>query len=250
MTKTIAFCTYVSDEYYHSFGADKLIASAKYFYPEIPFFIYGTEEIKKIGLPVESLHPFMMNKLKSQFDIVVYLDADSIITGTLNELFTALEEYEVVCVRNNNDYGKAGCEGAISQQNRDINIYVNAGLVATTSQDFISDWMHNNRLFAELVPFGSQSVLNTIIDKYHWAIVDPMGAGVYYGVSSLSGVETHWESWKDISLIESKYLMLSGNCIKVLHHAGGFKPDKLGLYLFNDEVRKRLIEIIYPPCTD
>ncbi|MBP8976136.1 MAG: hypothetical protein KBG83_05400 [Bacteroidetes bacterium] len=253
--KKIAFCSYVSDEYFHSFGTDKLIASAKYFYPDIPFFVYGTEEIKKIGLPVESLHPFIINKLIAEYDIVVYLDADSIITGNIDEVFEELESCDVVCVRNNNDFGKAGCEDAISQNNRDINIYVNAGFVATNNKDFVAEWMHENRRFAELAPFGSQSVLNTIIDNYNWVLIDGIDKPVYYGVSCLHGETSHWESWKNITVIEedgfNNYylkgeLMIIGKRVKVLHHAGGFRPDKLGLYMFNDETRKRLIEIIYP----
>lgn len=246
---TAAFCTYVSDKYYYSFGADKLVASARYFHPDIPFFVYGDHEISKFPLPIESLHPFMMNKLKTKYDIVVYIDADSIICGDITPVFTALEKHEVVCVRNNNDYGKAGCDKALSQQNRDINIYLNAGFVATTSKDFIAEWMHNNLLFAELTPFGSQSVLNTIIDKFNWNLIDGIDDDVYYGVSCLHGEKSHWQSWKDIQVDESGSLYLNNGtkhkAVKVLHHAGGFNPDKLGLYMFNDEVRRRLTEIIY-----
>ncbi|HMX02919.1 MAG TPA: hypothetical protein PK511_14230 [Chitinophagales bacterium] len=246
---TIAFCTYVSDKYYHSFGADKLLASAKYFHPDIPFFVFGDKEIAKFPLPVESLHPFMMNKLMAKFDIVVHIDADSIICGDITPVFEALETADVVCVRNNNDYGKAGCDKALSQQNRDINIYVNAGFVATKSKEFVVDWMHNNLLFAELTPFGSQSVLNTIIDKYHWKLIDGIDDDCYYGVSCLHGENSHWESWQRIQVDENGNLYLENyeraKTVKVLHHAGGFSPDKLGLYLFNDETRNRLTEICY-----
>jgi len=246
---TIAFCTYVSDKYYHSFGADKLVASAKYFHPDIPFFVFGDAEINKCTLPIESLHPLMMNKLMAKYESVVYMDADSIITGDITPVFEALESFDVVCVRNNNDYGKAGCDPALSQQNRDINIYVNAGFVATNSKEFIAEWMLNNTLFAELTPFGSQSVLNTIIDKYHWKLIDGIDDDVYYGVSCLNGEKSHWESWMNIEVDGSGSLILGNGdvdkTVKVLHHAGGFKPDKLGLYMFNDEVRRRLTEIIY-----
>lgn len=243
-SKSIAFCTYVSDQYYHSFGADKLVRSAKYFYPDIPFYVYGSVEINEICQPVDSLHPFMMSKLAGLFDIVVYFDADSVITGNIDQVFDALEKFEVVCVRNNNDDGKAGMNAPISQQNRDINIYVNAGMVATSSTQFINDWMAMSKLFGELVPFGAQTVLNAIIDQYRWTLIDAIDQPIYYGVSALSGEATHWDSWKEIVVVEGQ-LFLNGKTVKVLHHAGGFIPDKLGLYMFNDETRKRLIEIIY-----
>ena len=242
---TTAFCSYVSDEYYHSFGADKLVASAKYFYPEIPFFVFGTKEIEGYGLPVESLHPNMIGKLINDYECVVYFDADSIIVGPLDELFEEISNYDVVCVRNNNDFGKAGKDEALSQQNRNIDIYVNAGLVATKSKRFVRDWIENNRLYAELVPFGSQSVLNTIIDRYKWSLVDHKDKPVYYGVSSLHGEQSHWESWKKIEVVGAD-LFLNDKKVKVLHHAGGFMPHKLGLYMFSDETRERIIQIIYP----
>ena len=252
----IAFCTYCSDKYFYSFGADKLSASSKYFHYDIPLFVYGTKDIEGAGMPIESLHPLVMEwtMAKGDFDAVVYFDADSIIAGSLDELFKLLEIYEVVCVRNNNDYGKAGISDPITQAGKGVNTYVNAGLVATTSKAFISEWLAENRKFAGMLPFGSQSVLNTIVDNYRWGIIDRIDSDTHYGVSVLAGEnslrgvdfgeQSHWDSWKSIGVIDDE-LVLFGKKIKVLHHAGGFQPYKLGLHLFSDSARERLIEIIY-----
>lgn len=241
----VAFCTNISDEYYHSMGADKLIKSAKYFHPEIPFFCYGTTDVERIGVGLPIIMPFIINELIRRYDAVVRFDADSIITGPLTELLEALEKYEVVGVRNNNDFHKAGMDEPLGQPGAGTEHYMNAGLVGTTSKAFIEEWMSVNKMFGTMLPFGEQSVLNGIAQKYKTFIVDHFDSGVYYGVGGLYGEDTHWDSWKDISVgwQADNPLFLKDKQIKVLHHGGGFHENKLGFYMFNEQTRKRLIEI-------
>jgi hypothetical protein len=162
----------------------------------------------------------------------------------MDELFAALDDsYSVVCVRNNNDFGKAGIGEPLSQPGHCVNPYVNAGLVAAKHHGFMSDWFFNTWSFSQILPFGSQTVLNGVLGGYLVKILDPIEAPVYYGVSALSGTETHWDSWKEITVVDGD-LMLNNKKVKVLHHGGGFKAEKLGFEMFSEEVRKRLEEII------
>lgn len=242
----VAFCTNISDEYFHSMGAAKLVASATYFHPGIPFFIYGTKEVEALGQPHGSLMPFIMNQLIDEYQLVVRFDADSMIVGELDELLIAATDYEVIGVRNNNDYGKAGIDDPIAQKGAGTDHYLNAGLVATTSKAFLQEWMNLNVMFADMLPFAEQTVLNSLAQKYTTLIVDAPGTEVYYGVSGLYGNgeenQSHWDSWKDIHVVKGD-LYLGAKKVKVLHHAGGFSPNKLGFYMFNDQTRKRLVEI-------
>lgn len=238
---TTTFCTYVSDEYYHSIGCDKLVKSAKYFHPEIPMKVFGTEDLKQFDVDFGLLHPFVIAPLLEEYDRVIYLDADSIITGELDELFS-IKGYDIVGVRNNNDFGKAGIDEPFTQPQVGVWRYMNAGLVCTTSKDFVSDWKKYNAIFGYLLPHKEQNVYNGISLNYKTAIVDTRKSDVYYGVSALSGEESHWDSWKEIQVINDE-LWLNEKKVKVLHHAGGFKKDKLGFYMFNDQTRKRLITI-------
>ncbi len=244
--KPIAFVTNISDEYRYSMGADKLIRSAKYFHPDIPFHVLGTEEVDALGMPKEILMPFVMNKFIDEYDMVVRLDADSMITGPLTEIIEA-KDYELIGVRNNNDYGKAGKDNSITQFNVGVNEYLNAGLVATTSKAFLENWMDVCLSLGLHLPFGEQTVLNGIKRKYNTLIVDGIDKECHYGVSCLYGdgseEETHWDSWKDIYPAGDD-LYLKGKKVKVLHHAGGFMPNKLGFYMFNKQTLKRLTEII------
>ncbi len=241
----VAFCTNISDEYYHSMGADKLVKSAKYFHPDIPFFVYGTKDVASHNIPPGLLIPFIIERLMGEFDMVVRFDGDSMLTGPIDEIINATD-YDVIGVRNNNDFGKAGADNPIIQQGVSVDEYLNAGLIATTSKAFIKEWIDHNLRYAQMLPFVEQSVLNAIYKKYKTLIVDAIDSDVYYGVSGLYGNgtenETHWDSWKQIEVVNEE-LILGGKKVKVVHHAGGFKADKLCFYMFNDETRKRLITI-------
>jgi lipopolysaccharide biosynthesis glycosyltransferase len=242
----VAFCVNCSDEYFYSMNTDKLIKSAKYFHPDIPFFVYGSADMKELNVPLQIMMPFIMYKLIDDYEMVVRFDADSIITGSLDEMLNATD-YDLICVRNNNDDNKAGKDEPIAQFNVHAENYVNAGLVATTSKAFLEEWMDINLSVGTMLPFVEQTTLNAIKRKYKTLIVDSKESDVYYGVSCLYGDgsenQTHWDCWKDINVVNGG-LYLNSKKIKVLHNGGGFSPDKMQLYRFNERTRKRIVEII------
>jgi len=231
-------------------GCAKLVASAKYFHPEIPMVVLGTQHMEDLQIPLGQMHPVAIKAVMEHwgYSTVIYIDADSIICGKLTELFDAIEAgiYEFIGVRNNNDFDKAGCEAPIAQYGAPIPQYLNAGLVATGEPYFIKDWIRANKEYANIVPFQEQSVLNNIAENYNYRILDPKESNVYYGVSGLYGTETHWDSWKEIEVVDGA-LMLNGKTVKVLHHAGGKKENKLDFDMFSEAAKARLIEITSTP---
>jgi hypothetical protein len=251
------FVTHVSDDWYDSVGASKLVASARYFHPEIPFFVYGTQEINQLfqihpNVNWNTLQPFTTlpafeNEEGIVFDMVVHFDADSMIVGKLDELLSEDNlKYDVIGVRNNNDFDKAGKDGAITQERIPIQEYINAGLVGCTSKKFLQTWTIKNISEGNNQPFQEQSVLNSIIGEYNYKlkILDPKESNVHYGISGLFGTNTHWDSWKEISLNGNKELILRNKFVKVLHHVGGHQKNKLDFNIFSQEVAERLYEII------
>lgn len=241
----IAFCTYVSDRFFDSMGARKLIASAKYFHPNIPFIHYGDKEINPLSISYGLLHPFMIDRaMKEGYDAIIYMDSDSMVVGPLNELLLAIEQdYHIIGVRNNNDYDKAGMDEPIVQQGAGVEQYLNAGLLAVKrNTNFLETWMDWNLLHGESCAFKEQTILNILARKYKTLIIDPKDSKVYYGVSGLYGEVTHWDSWMDIK-VDGKDLVLNKKLVKIIHQAGGTRNDKMGFYMFNNETRKRLIEI-------
>lgn len=244
--RKIAFITNISDEYYYSMGAHKLIQSAKYFHPDIPFHVLNSSDVDNLHVALGAVMPFVMSTIIDQYDMVVRFDADSMIVGPLDELLAA--DAPIIGVRNNNDLGKAGKDNPLTQPGCGIDSYLNAGLVGTTSKQFVNEWMDANSHYGLMLPFVEQTVLNSLTRKYKTVILDGPDSGVYYGVSGLYGNgeenETHWDSWREIEVV-GEDLMLKGKKVKVLHHAGGHNPDKLGFYMFNDKTRERLEEIVY-----
>lgn len=244
-----AFCTHVSDNWYYSVGAHKLVKSIQHFHPEIDFYCFGDEQLNKLfsvhpNVNWNTVHPFVSYQLIDDYDMVVHFDADSMIVGKLNELLDASNlEFDIIGVRNNNDYNQAGKDNYITNPGLNPQKYLNAGLVAVTNKLFLEDWMKKNIEYGNNRPFQEQSVLNEMSSDWKTKIIDPKESNVHYGISNLFGTNTHWDSWMDIKLIENK-LVLNGKDVKVLHHGGGHGANKLDFNLFNNEV-KQFLEKVY-----
>jgi len=115
-------------------------------------------------------------------------------------------------------------------------------LVAITNKSFIEQWMLKNIEIGNQMPFQEQTVLNLMTNDWKTKIIDPIESNVYYGISNLYGKQTHWDSWKDIQLINHE-LYLNNKKIKVLHHGGGHGATKLDFNLFNEDVKQYLTKI-------
>jgi hypothetical protein len=79
--------------------------------------------------------------------MVVHFDADSMLTGRLDELLDPINlQYDIIGVRNNNDYNKAGADNYITNPGQDPQKYLNAGLVTITNKTVLLDWMERNKI--------------------------------------------------------------------------------------------------------
>lgn len=244
----VAFCTHVSDDWYYSIGAHKLTKSIQHFHPEIDFYCFGDKQLNELfsihtNINWNTVHPFVSYQLIDQYDMVVHFDADSMVVGKLDELLDESNlNFDIIGVRNNNDFNKAGKDNPITNPGLDIQKYLNAGLVAVTNKLFLEDWMERNISYGNNMPFQEQTVLNEISLNWKVKIIDPIDSKVYYGISNLFGDITHWDSWMDIQLIEND-LILNNKKVKILHHAGGSVAAKLDFNLFNNKVKQYLTQI-------
>ena len=229
--KKIAVSTWCTDDYAVHLRPDKLKKLVNHFHPEIDFHIVDTaqtEEIKKENpwmlaetvrypdwMMVMSCLPFV-----EDYDMVIHMDADSFCIGSLDRVINS--EAELIGVRNNNPYGKAGaaspCVSPFYPPYGDggmigVNEFLNAGFIASNDKAFWYEWRDFNKFVAEqsdgrtftYQPWpmirNEQDTWNHIFhakEKYTSEIVDRDGSGVTYGIYNQWGQTDHCESWKEL----------------------------------------------------
>ena len=257
MSKKIAVVCWVTDDYVDYIGLNELKNSFKYFHPDIDFIVFDSAMTEKAKEKDPWLNPVWMKPpcafpFVDDYDMVVQIDGDCVITGPLTELFESDED--VIGVRNNNSFNKAskGPDGITithltpwgDGSKIPIQGFVNAGLVAVNRKEFWEEWHWVNqnaeRVKREMDPYhhglgDEQDTLNQLFHfkkKYTSKVIDAMGTNVSYGLSNTWGEETHWDSWKDL-YVENDCLYLDDPVdgakmkVKVLHQAGGSAAAEL-----------------------
>ena len=247
--KKIAVTTWVTDDYVDYIGLNELKRSFKHFHPDVDFFVFDTKMtneakekdpwLNNVWMMPPSCLPFV-----EDYDMVVHIDGDCVVTGPMTELFES--EEDIIGVRNNNSLGKASCHTGITimhippygdGQYIPVQNFINAGLIASNNKQFWYEWhdlnMQAKRFKDEVNPYAhgigdEQDTLNQIFhsDRYTSKIIDAMGTGLSYGLCNTWGENSHWESWSQIYLKDGALYLddpKTGDpmCIKVMHQAGG-----------------------------
>jgi hypothetical protein len=256
--KKVAAVTWCTDDYAVYLKPEKLKKSINYFHPEIDFYIVDSEQTEKI----KQENPWLVSdKVKCQdwikvlaclpyvedYDMVILLDSDCICTGSLDKVIES--DKELIGVRNNNFYGKAGaaqpCTVPFYEPYGDGGIiggsdFVNAGFVASNDKQFWYEWGDFNKFVAEqsdcrtftFRPWplirNEQDTWNHIFhakDKYTSEIIDREGSGVTYGIINAWGEIDHWESWKKLYVKDNQIFIdhpVTGEPLRTsfLHGAG------------------------------
>ena len=232
----VVFTSHCQDDWYEGVGARKLKNSARYFHPDIPMHICGNNIISemKAKYPWSSWYtfdPLIAEYFINDYDMLVHIDADSIITGPLDELLVG--DFDIAGVRNNNDRGQTSCTGGVwcSQTPGVSLIYksLNAGLIASTSKAFWEEFKYRNQSEGKNHPFGEQCVFNRIFyeGKYRAKMLDPVEANVYYGTSQQICDRGVLESaWKRLYMQDGE-LYSDEKKVKIIHNANGHRIPKL-----------------------
>lgn len=229
--KKIAISTWCTDDYAVYLKPDKLEKLINHFHPEIDFFVVDTKQTEEI----RSKNPWLLSEkvrypdwmmamtclpFVEDYDMVIHMDADSFCIGSLDKVINS--KCELIGVRNNNFYGKAGsAQPCVSPfyppygngGNIGVTDFLNAGFVASNDKQFWYEWRDFNKFVAEnsdgrtfsYHPWpmirNEQDTWNHIFyaeDKYTSEVVDYDGSGVTYGVINQWGETDHCESWKDL----------------------------------------------------
>lgn len=226
--KTIAFTIADKANKKH---ADKMIKSFHKFHPDIEVKVYGAEDVGEKANYYRST-PLFAKELIKDYDLVLKLDADMLITGSLDYLLT--EEYDVGTVLNYNRVDEK-MYGKVSVFDIPPQMYLNAGLVAMRSKKFIDHWWTLcNSYHFETLRYKEQDLLNVM---------------VHYGDYSTDCFDipnkvANYSAWHGL-IAKGEYLNMivrDGKLIlpvvdgypeeekeiKVLHSAGGGNEPKIG----------------------
>jgi hypothetical protein len=225
----VVFFTIVSDNYYYPVGTPKLISSFKKFHPDIPLVVFRQDLIDKVfeekKINFYMAKPTFAKLLTPHYDLVVNIDADSVVLGRLETILE--QDYEIGGVMNLNDYENRTIENVNEE------MFLNAGLIASRNRDFWDIWEEKNKKAMDYV-CKENDVMNLLIynhpkvKKMKLKVFDKEGD--YYGCKSLNREPEFY--------VEDGKIMCRGEQVFIYHHAkGGVLPklefEKMG---FPEEV--------------
>jgi hypothetical protein len=182
--------------------------------------------------------PIVAKTLLDEYEYVIKLDADQIITGKLDELWSG--DFDAAVVNNFNPREYKNYPYTI------LNIhpfaYVNCGLVVMKSKSFVEWWEKScfSTLFGGL-QMREQDMLNIMVHSNNYNIKKLDEGDSFWGLAS----KGYWPNIimreKDLVLPKDSEWPDKDKVIRVLHWAGGNEPNKMHYQTkFQPEVVKRL----------
>ena len=231
MKQPFVVYSFVSDDYYYPVGTAQFINSFKRFHPDIPLVIFRQDLIDQVidGHDVNWLNakPMFAKRLTDKYECVINMDADQIVLGRMDEMFT--DDYDIGSVMNFNDYENVSIEGVKEED------YLQAGCVASRIPEFWDVWMARSLKDAWNCRCAENDTLNMVAyENPQWKLKVFDKKKDYYNCKSL-GRE------KEFELVKDK-VMCRGEQVKCYHYAKGpnnmpkNSQEKLVSYGFSKEV--------------
>jgi len=214
--KKVCF-TAISDNLYYPEGTHIMINSFRRWHPDVDLIIFRQDTVDKLfkdkNINWYQCKPYFAELLMNDYDLVVNIDADTVICGRLSEVFDKVD-YEVGAAWNFNDYENS------SFLNITEEMYLQAGMVASTSKEFWLKWQEANKEAMEYLR-KENDTLNLVVynemPELKLKIFDK--AKDYYGCKSL-GRELEFR-------MEGDKLMCRGEQVLAYHFARGGTFPKL-----------------------
>lgn len=236
--------------------AQMLEKSFKHFHKDIPFKIITGEELDAYRKDDPNFFyratPIVGENLIKDYELVVKIDADSIVTGDLSYIWNT-KDYDVGCVLNYNrvdamKYGFVQGWGILPIE------YVNCGLVAMRNAKFVHEWKvwcFSNQF--DRTQYKEQDGLNIKVYHGNWnvRIFDhgdgPAKMAAWWGLIAKSDWSRVFK--KDGVLVVPKHT--DGTIppmdmeLKIIHFAGGSDAQKMNYKtLFSEEVSKYIDTLV------
>jgi hypothetical protein len=215
--KPVCFYTFVSDNYYLPCGTQQLITSFKRFHPDIPLVVFRQDIVNQIIDPEKKFmdgqvnwlnaKPIFAKLLAFKYELVVNIDADSVVLGRLDEVIDG--DYDIGSVTNFNQFENRHLENITDE------MYLQAGLVASRIPEFWDVWMAESLKNNWQYKCAENDSLNIVVynqlENYKLKIFDK---DKNYLGCKLLGLE-------DKCYLEDNKVMCNGEQVKIYHYAKG-----------------------------
>jgi len=223
MTK-IVFFTVVDER--NAPYAEMMFNSLKKFHPDVETITYTTKDSDDPHMFYRQKPLFGRLLLEQGYDLVIGMDADQVVTGSLDHLFT--DDYDVGVVLNWNRVDPQKYNFPLTVWDIGNENYYNCGLVAMRSLKLVNHWWRIcNRSNFVNYRFREQDLLNIIC---HYGDYD---VKCFDHSSNWHGLVSSGE-WLNFKLDGDRlYLPVVNNypeeekTIKVIHYAGGNVSRKM-----------------------
>jgi len=135
------FFTIVGDSHYYPAGAPQMINSFKRFHPDIDMVVFRQDVINQVfkekGINFYNAKPTFAKMLTDHYDLVVNVDCDHIFLDRCEEILKG--DFDIACPINKNDYENTSVENVTED------MFLQGGLVASTSKKFWDVWEEANK---------------------------------------------------------------------------------------------------------
>ena len=217
-------------------ATEDMVRSFHRFHPDVPFILFDWEACEATGVPMNCLYAALGKQLASDYDVVMHLDGDMVITAPLTR---ALEtQADIAGVRANPDIGLAH-GSPFTRINRLTGEYtrvdqeMNVGLFVVRNPLFWDAWTKSNREYAHKVYCAEQDTWNDLAGsgRFTSELLDPVDGEEIWGTAANFGTN-YLDSWRYLRVDDGGlYLGESGKGkhIHCLHLAGeGWEDKHLG----------------------
>lgn len=234
----ICFFTIVDDRFYYPVGTHVCLNSFLRFHKDndIDFIVFRQDMIDKVfkekNINFYQAKPFFGEIVANMgYKLVVNCDADHIFLGRLDEILKM--DYDVAMPINLNDYENSSFENITEE------MYLQAGMVASTKREFWVEWQKMNKDAMKYLRKENDIVNLLIYNKMKDLKLKILDKNKdYYGCKSL-GREP------EFTIDENGDTICRGEKVYAYHFARGNVFPKLNIpnMPLQDEVKKRWIEI-------
>lgn len=233
----------VEDRLFYPEGTHIAINSFKRFHPDIDLIIFRQDVIDKLfkekNINWFQAKPYFAELLMKDYDLICNLDADHVFTGRLTEIFDNVD-YDVAMPWNFNDYENASFENITEE------MYLQAGMVASTNQAFWYRWQGMNKDAMKYLR-KENDVVNLLVynDMPHLKLKVVDKEKDYYGCKSLGREPTFFI--KDDKLMCRDPKTNVSEQVLAYHYARGGQFPKLDFknMPLSEEVKQWLYDLGY-----